>query len=374
MLKFMTAGESHGTELVAILDGIPAGLKLSESDINRDLARRMIGYGRGPRMRIEKDKAQILSGTKRNETIGSPIALVIPNADSSFLKLLKPLTLPRPGHADLAGSQKYNRSDLRDILERASARETASRTAAGAICKVFLQSIGISVVSWVQAIGRICISREIKLTAQIIRKIEKSQLRTPDDTIEKRMKQEIDHTTRNGDTIGGVFVVSACNMPPGIGSHVMWDRRLDGRLTQGLMSIPAVKGVEVGAGFALSATPGSKAHDEIVRGGRFGFKRISNNAGGIEGGISNGEEIRLRCVVKPISTLSRPLKSVDIRTHKPGMASVVRSDVCVVPAAGVVGEAMVSFILADAILEKFGGDSMREFLRNWRSYLAQLKG
>ena len=361
MLKFMTAGESHGRSLVAILDGIPAGLKLSESDINHDLARRMVGYGRGPRMQIEKDKAQILSGTKRNETIGSPIALVIPNADNSFLKSLEPLTLPRPGHADLAGSQKYNRSDLRDILERASARETASRTAVGAICKVFLESVGISVISWVQAIGKICISREIKLTTQIIKKIEKSQLRTPDDTIEKRMEQEIDHASHNGDTIGGVFVVSASNVPPGIGSHVMWDRRLDGRLAQGLMSIPAVKGVEAGAGFALSATPGSKAHDEIVRGGRFGFKRISNNAGGIEGGISNGEEIRLRCVVKPISTLSRPLKSVDIRTRKTGMASVVRSDVCVVPAAGIVGEAMVSFVLADAVLEKFGGDSMRNF-------------
>jgi chorismate synthase len=373
MLKFMTAGESHGRCLVAILDGIPAGLKLSESDINRDLARRMIGYGRGPRMRIEKDKVQILSGIKQNETIGSPIALLIPNTDNSFLKSLEPLTLPRPGHADLAGSQKYDRSDLRDILERASARETASRTAAGAICKVFLQSIGINVVSWVQAIGKIHISRDIKLTEQVIRKIEKSQLRIPDGTIEKQMKQEIDHVSRNGDTIGGVFVVSARNVPPGIGSHVMWDKRLDGRLAQGLMSIPAVKGVAAGAGFALSATLGSKAHDEIVRGGCFGFKRISNNAGGIEGGISNGEEIRLRCVVKPVSTLSRPLKSVDIRTHKPGMASVVRSDVCVVPAAGIVGEAMVSFVLADAILEKFGGDSMREFLYNYRGYIARLR-
>jgi len=335
----MTAGESHGKALIAVLDGMVANLPLSHDDINPDLARRQEGYGRGGRMKIEKDAVDILSGVRFGKTMGSPIALMIPNRSTEFFD--KIVTIPRPGHADLAGSLKYNQKDIRNILERASARETAARVAVGAVCKKFLGEFKIKVSSSIVHIGG--------------------------ESAEKNWKKAIDEARETGDTLGGVFQVEIKNCPPGLGSFAQWDRRLDGRLALALMSIQAIKGVEIGLGFEQAKLPGSKVHDAILyKEGK--FSHSSNNAGGLEGGVSNGEPIVLKAAMKPISTLTKPLKSVDLTTKKPSEAYVERSDVSAVEAAAVVGEAVTAFEIANAMIEKFGGDSLEETKDNFSAY------
>jgi chorismate synthase len=379
-LEFLTAGESHGKALIAVLIGIPAGLRVWAEDINSELRRRQGGYGRGDRMKIERDSAQIISGVRNGVTIGSPISLMIPNRDwVNWSGVMDPdpgrfspeeaerrkVTYPRPGHADLAGGIKYDHGDLRNVLERASARETAARVAVGAVAKRFLDEFGISVRSYVIQIGEVRAKRE----RFNMKGVESSPLRCPDPVAEGEMIEAIDEARGKGDSIGGIFEVVARGVPVGLGSHIHWHLRLDARLAAALMGIPAIKGVEIGAGFKAAEMPGSSVHDEIFHSPERGFYRSTNNAGGIEGGISNGEEIVLRAAMKPIPTLTRPLRSVDIRTKSPVEASKERSDVCAVPAAGVVGEAMTALILADAMLEKFGGDHMDEVQRNFRSYM-----
>lgn len=345
MIRYVTSGESHGKCLHAILEGIPAGLKLSEGDVNRELERRQKGFGRGERMqKIEKDKVEITSGLRWGETIGSPITMVITNRDwENWKKLMSiyasdkemkaRMVRPRPGHADLAGALKYGREDLRDILERASARETAARVAVGAVCKKLLAEFVIKVVSMTEEIGGIeaVIS---KLNVEEIEKMSESSLvRCPDKNAEKKMVEAIGKAEKAGDTLGGVFTVLVFNPPPGLGSHAQWDLRLDGRLAQALMSIPAVKGVEIGAGFVMAREPGSKVHDEIFYEAGRGYYRKTNNSGGIEGGISNGENIITRVAMKPLSSLKKPLKSVDMITKREVPAEVVRGDICAVPSA-----------------------------------------
>jgi chorismate synthase len=340
VLRFLTAGESHGKALVAILDGCPAHLPLTVQEINRDLFRRQLGYGRGPRMQLEKDRVEILSGIRRGKTIGSPIALLIPNRSTELFE--KVVTCPRPGHADLAGALKYYHKDIRNVLERASARETAARVAVGTICRKLLSVFRIVIESRVVEIGRF--------------------------TQEKEWRKAIDQAKKEGETLGGVFEVVAKGVPPGLGSYVQADLRLDGRLAQALMSIPAVKGVEIGLGFGVANLPGSQVHDEIYYQKGKGFSRRTNRAGGIEGGVTNGEPIILRAAVKPIATLRKPLNSVNLLTKKETLAHVERSDVCAVEPAAVVGEAVVAFVLAQAFLEKFGGDSLEEIKDNYSSY------
>ena len=408
MLRYLTSGESHGQALVAILEGIPSRLKLSERYINGDLKRRQGGYGRGGRMKIEHDRVKILSGVRGGVTLGSPIALSIENLDwTNWEKTMsvnkKPagdsarkVTRPRPGHADLTGALKYDHDDVRNILERSSARETAARVAVGALCKRLLEEFGIEVVSWVEEIGG-CgipgggIKRERREDIHsLFKKAESSDVRCPDAGAGDAMKRRIDKAKREGDSLGGIFKVVALGVPPGLGSHVHWDRKLDGRLGSALMSIQAIKGVEIGVGFDASASPGSQVHDEIyyrplkVGGGLkrrvprqfwpldFGYYRKSNNAGGIEGGMSNGEPVVVRAVMKPIPTLYKPLKSVDMESKRAFKASVERSDVCAVPAAAVIGESVVAFELACAFMEKFGGDSLNEVKRSYRGYLTYL--
>ena len=368
MLRYMTAGESHGRVLIAILDGMVAGVNVDVKFINGELRLRQAGYGRGGRMKIEKDTIDILSGVYRGKTIGSPIAVRIENKDKT-LSRMDPVYVPRPGHADLAGVLKYGFDNCRFILERASARETAARVAVGAICKLFLGNVGIEIVSHTVGIGGVSIERS-HLSAGEIKKLSgKSCLRCADKAAEKGMIAAIDDAGKRGDTVGGVFEVVATGVPPGLGSHTQWDRRLDGRLARALMSVQAVKGVEIGLGFEAARMPGSKVHDEILASGG----RSSNNAGGMEGGISNGEDIVLRGAMKPISTLLDPLASVNLRTGKKAMAHVERSDICAVPAAGVVGEAAVAFVLAECVIEKFGGDQVDETLRNLKSYLKDIR-
>lgn len=384
MLRWLTAGESHGPQLTVIMEGLPAGLEISEQDIRADLARRQGGHGRGGRQLIETDLARIKGGVRGGVTLGSPLAMVIENADhvnwTAEMSVSKEgfaprkITRPRPGHADLAGALKYGRDDIRDVLERSSARETAARVAAGAVARKLLAELGISVISYTQSIGEVDLGfGGIDPSGLTPEAIEASPVRCPDPQITARMIQAIDAAGARGDTLGGTFRVVAVGVPLGLGSHVHWDRKLDARLAMALMSVNAVKGVEFGAGFEGVARPGSEFHDEITyTEGHFAHR--SNRAGGITGGTSNGEPIDVRVALKPISTMKTPLRSVDLTTKQEVLAHYERSDVCVVPAAGVIGESMVALVLADAVLEKFGGDSMPELKRNLAGFRAQIAG
>jgi chorismate synthase len=388
MLRFETAGESHGECLVATLTGLPGGVPVSVEAVDRDLRRRQQGYGRGGRMKIETDHAELVSGVRHSHTIGSPIAILIRNRDwQNWTEVLpvedsdgaeekkKPLTRPRPGHADLAGALKYDLHDARYILERASARETTARVAAGALAKAFLGEFGIRVLSHVTAIDSVRLGRTAtweEICA--LNEREEILLGCVDPEVEARMKEAVDQAYRTGDTVGGVFEVVARGVPPGLGSHIAWDTRLDGRLAQAIVSIQAVKGVEIGDALEASSGYGSTVQDTIgYDRASSRFTRGSNRAGGIEGGITNGQDIVVRGLLKPISTLARPLESVDFATREPALASYERSDVCVVRAAGVIGEAMTGLVVAAAFLEKFGGDSLRESRRNLEAYLQQVK-
>ncbi len=385
MFRYVTSGESHGKCLHAILEGIPSGLKLSEEEINRELIRRQRGFGRGERMqKIEKDRVEITSGLRWGETIGSPITMTIVNKDwENWKKLMsiyasdkemeERMVRPRPGHADLAGALKYGREDLRDILERASARETAARVAVGAVCKRLLAEFAIKVVSMTEEIDSIQATISKLSPEQIEKASESSPVRCPDKNAEKKMVEVIKKAEKSGDTLGGVFTVLVINPPLGLGSHTQWDLRLDGRLAQALMSIPAVKGVEIGEGFVMARKPGSKVHDEIFYEAGKGYYRKTNNSGGIEGGISNGENIITRVAMKPLSSLKKPLKSIDMITKKEVLAEVVRADICAVPSAGVIGEAVVAWEIARAMREKFGGDSLQEMKSNFEHYIEELK-
>src|SRR5437588_1349545 len=388
MLRYYTAGESHGETLVAFLSGIPAGLEVDQTFLDRELWRRQQGFGRGGRMKIETDKAHIVSGVRHGKTIGSPIAILLENKDwKNWQEALpvgdgdpakhKRVASPRPGHADLAGALKYNFPEARYILERASARESAARVAIGALAKLFLRQLGIEVLSHVITTGSVTLADQVpwdKIRALHDR--EDVLLNCADADAEQSMKGEVDKVLRTGDSLGGVFEVVAHQVPPGLGTYAQWDERLDGLLAAAVMSLQAVKAVEIGSGVAAAFSPGSKVHDEIgytSTSGFTAFSRARNNAGGIEGGVSNGEEIRVRGYLKPISTLRRPLQSVDFATREPVKAAYERSDVCVVPAAGVAADSMVALTLARCALEKFGGDSMTETKRNHAGYLEQLK-
>jgi len=383
MLRFLTAGESHGKALTAIVEGVPAGLRLDEELVAHDLKRRQAGYGRSPRQMMEHDRAEILSGVRLGLTIGSPIALVIWNRDWENWKTAmsvspvegdtKRITRPRPGHADLAGVTKYGLDDVRPILERASARETAARVAAGAVARRFLEEFGVEIHSHTLAIG----GEWTRVAGPVDwERVESSLVRCADAVAEKGMMAAIEEAMGSGDTVGGVSEIVAFGAPVGLGSHIQWDRRLDGRIAQAMMSIQSVKGVEIGDAFKVADERGSQVHDgvEIGGGSRYPWRRTSNRAGGIEGGISNGEPIVLRLAAKPIPTLAKPLPSVDLATGESVQAHFERSDVCVVPAVGVIGEAMLSMVLADAMLEKFGGDSMGETRRNFDGYLNSIGG
>ncbi len=423
-LRFLTAGESHGKGLIGILEGIPSGLALSSKDIDRELKRRQSGYGRGGRMKIEKDHAEIISGVRSGYTIGSPISLFIENRDwENWQDIMSPdskeiseeikdprfdprflaVTRPRPGHADLAGALKYRHKDIRNVLERSSARETAMRVAIGAIAKKFLSEFSITIGSFVTQIGNIKIQNskfKIQNFGETFKKAEDSLVRCPDEDASKKMMELIDTASKNGDTLGGVFEIFATGLPVGLGSHIQWDKRLDGRLAHALMGIQAIKGVEIGAGFEMAERFGSEVMDEIfyqktevrtrtpkdfgVRpsthevsalGQRSdsGFYRETNHAGGIEGGMTNGMPIVIRAAMKPIPTLRKPLQSVDIITKEPFEAVYERSDICAVPAAAVIGEAVAALIIADAFLEKFGGDNIEETKKNFDAYMEYLK-
>ena len=415
-LRFLTSGESHGKALIGIIEGIPSGLYLSEEDIDRDLKRRQSGYGRGARMKIESDHAEILSGVRWGKTIGSPISLSIENKDwKNWIEgmspyqdakgSIPPVTKPRPGHADLSGAIKYYRHDIRDILERSSARETAMRVALGAIAKKFLSGFGIHVGSYVVQIGKIRIkgyrgqdvkgsSESTRTLESIFKKAEMSPVRCPSKETTKKMIKLIDKTIKEGNSLGGIFEIFVIGVPAGLGNHVQWDRRLDGRLAQALMSIQAIKSVEVGLGFEMAEHFGSEVMDEIFYIAKSkeqrakslnsqirtpnselitGFYRKTNYAGGIEGGITNGMPIILRASMKPIPTLRRALRSINIITKKPVEAAYERSDICAVPAAGVIGEAMAALTITDAFLEKFGGDSIVETKRNYDSYIENIE-
>jgi len=356
MLRFLTAGESHGRGLLVTVEGMPAGVPVSEDAINEQLARRQRGYGRGGRMQIEQDRAEIYSGVMSGTTIGAPIGLAIGNKD--WRKDEPPLTRPRPGHADLAGALKYHFDDVRRVLERSSARETVARVAAGALARILLGQFGITLFSHVVELGGIAAERRPARAEEIPAVAEASPLRCADPEAEQRMIAAIDEAKARGDTLGGVFEVVALGLPVGLGTYVHWDRRLDGRLAQAMVSINAMKGVEIGRGFEEARLPGSAAHDEIFYEAGRGFYRRTNQSGGTEGGMTTGEPLVVRVAMKPLSTLRSPLASVDIVTKERVDAAVVRSDVTAVPAAGVIGEAMAAFVLADAMLEKFGGDSL----------------
>jgi len=387
MFRFFTAGESHGQALTAWVSGLPLGVPVTAESINRELRRRQAGYGRGGRMKIESDTAELLSGVRHGKTIGSPVSLLIENKDWSNWEDSLPVedtpvpeekqravTQPRPGHADLAGALKFNLKDARPVLERASARETAARVAAGAVAKQFLKQLGIEVLSHVVAIGNVSLDR--RATWEEIGaacKDPDAPFRCVDKNIEAGMKALVDTATENRDSVGGVFEVVAHNVPPGLGWHAQWDEKLDAQLAQAMMSIQAVKAVEIGDGVRSAASFGSAVHDEIgYDRERKRFTRPTNHAGGLEGGITNGEDVVVRGYLKPISTLRQPLASVDLETKEPVKAAYERSDICVVPAAGVIGEAMVALTLTRAALEKFGGDSLDETLRNFQAYKDQL--
>lgn len=387
MLRFVTAGESHGQALLAFLSGLPAGLPVDIEFINRELHRRQLGYGRGGRQKIEKDRAEIFAGVRHGQTIGAPIALRIENRDwQNWEKILpieatdtpeaasRKLTAPRPGHADLAGAQKFNFHDARYILERASARETAARVAAGSLAKLMLRAFGTEVASHVIQVGHVRSSRPAtwEEIAAICADLD-SPLRCTDGEAQERMKTEVDAALKAGDTVGGIFEVVAHNVPVGLGSHAQWDEKLDGRLAQAVMSVQAVKGVELGGGITAAGSYGSEVQDEISYDtGAKRFRRSSNRAGGVEGGITNGEDVVVRGYLKPISTLRRALHTADMVTKEPVQAAYERSDWCVVPAGGVAAEAMVALVLADAFLQKFGGDSLAEMRRNFDNYARQI--
>ncbi len=386
MLRFLTAGESHGPELIAIVEGVPAGFEVDLARINHHLARRQKGYGRGGRMLIEKDEVRPVSGIRFGRTMGSPVTFIIVNRDfKNWEKRMstdpadageaKVITRPRPGHADLAGVLKYNLGDIRDVLERASARETTARVAVGALAMELLRPFGIDVLGYVVRIG----STEAKLRTgleidELRRVTEKSQVRVADPAAERAIIAEIDECKKSGDTLGGIVEVVATGLPVGLGSHVQWDRKLDGRLAHALLSLQAAKGVEFGAGFKVGQIRGSALHDEIgYDAAARRFTRESNNSGGTEGGMSTGEPLTVRVAFKPLSTLMQPLKSVDTRTKAEAVGTIERSDVCAIPAAAVIAEAVVAFELAGAFLEKFGGDSLVEITRNWQGYLEQVR-
>ena len=391
MLRFTTAGESHGPALVSILEGLPAGVPWLAADVDTDLARRQQGYGRGRRMQIETDRIEFLSGVRAGETLGSPISMLIRNSDwKNWLEIMDPaprdgdadgprkrqVTRVRPGHADLTGLLKYDRTDARDILERASARETTARVASGAVCRVLLRELGIRVGSHLVHLGGVDAPRPSVMPADINAASDASPLRTLDAAAESEMIARIDAAKKDGNTLGGICEVVVTGLPVGLGSHVSWDRRLDGRLGQAMLSIPAVKGVEIGLGFETARRTGAEVHDEIeaapgnTRKGH--VRRTTNRAGGTEGGMTTGEELVIRVAMKPISTLMRPLGTVDVATGQAATAVAERSDVTAVPAMGVIAEAMAAFVLADALLEKFGGDSLGEVRRNLDAYLARL--
>jgi chorismate synthase len=396
MLRYFTAGESHGPCLTMIIDGVPAGFSIDVAAINHDLWRRQQGYGRGGRMLIEKDEVQIRSGIRWGETLGSPVALGIENRDwKNWTKKMSAapedrdekiaVTKPRPGHADLTGVLKYDRADIRDILERASARDTVSRTAVGSFSKQLLSPFGIRIMGYIRSIGNVASATDGLTFEEIYARAEESPVRTADKVAEEKMIALIEECKKEGNTLGGIFEVVTLGLPPGLGTHTQWDRKLDGRLAQALMSIQAIKGVEIGLGFEMARRRGSQVHDEIffdpakiVTEGTprivpTGFYRGSNNSGGTEGGMTNGAPLVIRVAMKPISTLMSPLQSVDLRSKQAADASVERSDVCAAPAAAVVGESVVAFELANAFLEKFGGDSLREIQRNYERYLEQIK-
>lgn len=388
MFRFVTAGESHGQALIAWVSGVPAGVPIDFDLVQRELHRRQLGYGRGGRQKIEKDRVEFLSGVRHGHTIGAPIALRIENRDwANWEKALsvekladsenaeRHLTAPRPGHADLAGSMKFNLHDARYILERASARETAARVAAGSIAKLLLRQFGCEVLSHVIAVGKARLSRAVAWSEiQAVCENLHSPLRCVDAATEEQMKGEVDTVHRAGNTVGGIFEVVAHNVVTGLGSHQQWDEKLDARLAQAMMSIQAVKGVEIGAGIAAATSYGSEVMDEIgYNAAGKEFTRASNRAGGLEGGITNGQDVIVRGYLKPISTLRTPLGTVDMVTKQPISAAYERSDVCVVPAGGIAGEAMVSLVLAQAMVEKFGGDSLGEMRRNFEGYERQLK-
>jgi len=373
MLTFTTAGESHGKCLIVIVNGFPAGVHLDESGINADLKRRQGGYGRGGRMQIESDRVCVLSGTRKNITIGSPICLKIENKDYK-IDVLPDVTRPRPGHADLPGALKYGCRDVRNILERASARETAARVAAGALAKILLAKFDIKVLGYVKGIGGVNSKKTIKNPDEIFRSRNKSKVYCLDELAESKMIEKIKKAKTEGNSLGGLIEIIAFGVPPGLGSHAQWDLRLDGILASALMSIQGIKGVEIGLGFGFSKKLGSQVHDEIFYYKDKGaFGRSTNNAGGIEGGITNGEAVVASAAMKPIPTLMKPLRSVDIITKKPENASTERSDVCAVPAVSVVGEAVMAFEIARCFMAKFGGDSINEVTRNYEGYLEQIR-
>lgn len=396
-LRFITSGESHGKGLTGIIEGIPSGLQLSSDYIDTELRRRQGGYGRGGRMKIETDHAEIVSGVRWEKTLGSPISIIIENRDwnnwlegmsveSQYEGSINAVTRPRPGHADLAGALKYGQKDIRNILERSSARETAMRVALGSVAKKFLGEFGIVIGSYVMRIGSVSIQEHdsgasAQEFADAFKKAEISPVRCPDDESSKKMMELIDTAVQKGDTLGGIFKVFATGVPAGLGSHIQWDKKLDARLSYALSGIQAIKGVEIGSGFEMAGKFGSEVMDEIFydganvksQGSGLGFYRNTNHAGGIEGGITNGMPVVIKAAMKPIPTLRTPLRSVDIITKEPFEAAYERSDTCAVPAAAVVAEAMTALILADAVLEKFGGDSVKETKKNYNSFIEYLK-
>jgi chorismate synthase len=384
MLRFLTAGESHGKCLIGVLEGLPRGLDVDTGFINLQLHRRQLGYGRGGRMKIERDEIEITSGVRQGATLGSPISFVIENRDWDHWRVpmsveraregsnLRTVTRPRPGHVDLAGALKFQTHDIRDVLERGSARETAARVAAGAFCRLLLRHFGILIGSHVIAVGKETVAEQFENlpTEKILALDPESPLRCADPQAEKRMIELIDATGKAGDSLGGVVEVVAASVPPGLGSHTQWDRRLSAQIAQSMMSIPSAKAVEIGSGIPAARLPGSAVHDEIFYGsGKKRFYRNTNRAGGIEGGISNGSEIRVKVYLKPIPTLRKPLQSVDVLSKESFEAAVERGDTCVVPAGGVVAEAMLGIVLAGAFLEKFGGDSIEEVKANYASFI-----
>jgi chorismate synthase len=389
MLRFFTAGESHGRGIFAYLEGIPANFEIDFDFINGELSRRQRGYGRGGRMKIERDRVDFLSGVRLGRTLGSPILMAVWNRDyKNWEDIMKPepgelpedrkVTRPRPGHADLSGVLKYGFDDVRNVLERSSARETAGRVAAGALCKNVLRKLGVEIGSYVVSIGRVGIPKEFYEDLPFKERFEnaeRSEVRIPvlDPSLEEEFKREIDSARKSGESLGGIFEVFVLGLPPGIGSHTQWDRRLDGRLAQSVVSIQAIKGVEFGAGFEVGKLPGSSVHDEIFYSEGRGFYRETNRAGGLEGGMTNGEPIVLRAVMKPIPTLYSPLRSVDIKTKEPFEASIERSDVCAVPAASVVAESMVAITLLSAVLEEFPSSNFDRLKVAWELYRRDVK-